>query len=197
MQHRKLNRFKGYDYSEDGYYFFTICVKDRLKWFGTIENGAITLNKNGNIVLQCWNELPSHYNNIKLDAFIIMPNRVHGIIIIENVNVGNGLKPFPTKNHGLSEMIRALKTFSSRKINERNDENKFHWQKSFYDHIISNEYSLLRIREYILNNPKQWEFDIENTVNSKGTVKEYYAKIFNYSTVDNIVGNGLKPFPTI
>lgn len=87
MQHRKLNRFKGYDYSEDGYYFFTICVKDRLKWFGTIENGAITLNKNGNIVLQCWNELPSHYNNIKLDAFIIMPNHVHGIIIIEKIMV--------------------------------------------------------------------------------------------------------------
>jgi REP element-mobilizing transposase RayT len=73
------------------------------------------------------------------------------------------LKPFPTKKYDLSEIIRGFKTFSSRKINEqRNNANKFQWQKSFYDHIIRNEKSLNKIREYIQYNPLQWHLDIEN-----------------------------------
>ncbi|MDD5567618.1 MAG: transposase [Candidatus Omnitrophica bacterium] len=176
MDQRKPNRLKGYDYSQNGYYFVTICTYGRQEWFGKISNGDMELNTNGCIVSACWNDLPNHYRNVELDEFIVMPNHVHGIIGINNV--GNGLKPFPTtdqlipsktKNHGLSEIIRGLKTFSSRRINGTIESgNKFHWQKSFYDHIIRNELSLNRIREYIVNNPRNWNEDEENIFKDKG-----------------------------
>ena len=81
-------------------------------------------------------------------------------MILNNNTVGKGLKPFPT--HGLSEMIRGFKTFSSRKINEEiKNDNKFQWQKSFYDHVIRNEKSLHNLRHYIILNSLKWEWDIE------------------------------------
>ena len=133
----------------------------------------MVLNEYGNIVSAFWDDLPSHYPNIKTDECVVMPNHVHGIIVIDN-NAGNGLKPFPTQ-HGLSEIMRGFKTFSSRKINEIiSSETKFQWQKSFYDHVIRNEKSLNCVREYITINPARWDLDIEN----------------------RNVGNGLKPFPT-
>jgi REP element-mobilizing transposase RayT len=179
IKNRKLNRLTGFDYSNEGYYFVTICVKDKTEWFGEIKDGRMKLNEYGKIVLRCWNDLINHYMNTKLDEFIIMPNHLHGILSI----VGNGLKPFRTlshpfrtlshpfrtllrafrTNHGLSEIMRGLKTFSSRRINETiNDGIKFQWQKSFYDHIIRNEQDLTRVREYIVNNPLKWEEDEEN-----------------------------------
>jgi len=172
MDQRKPNRLKNYDYAQNGYYFVTICTHNRQEWFGKIKNGAMELNRNGEIVLIGWNDLPKHYRNIALDEFIVMPNHVHGIVVIDNV--GNGLKPFPTnetqnpRNRGLPEIIRGLKTFSSRRINETMKiGNKFHWQKSFYDHVIRNEMSLNHIREYIRNNPKQWDNDRENVKNRR------------------------------
>lgn len=155
---------QGYDYSQEGCYFVTICTKNRLDWFGKIENEDMALNKYGRILQKCWLDLPNHYHNIVLDEFVIMPNHVHGIIAI---TVGNGLKPFPTgKNHGLSEIIRGFKTFSSRRINELpENDHKFVWQKSFYDHIIRDEESLHNIRQYIRNNPLKWSLDRNNPQN--------------------------------
>jgi len=161
MKSRKPNRLRGYDYSKNGYYFVTICTQNLVEWFGKVENDQMALNEYGRIVSECWHDLPNHYRNIKLDESVIMPNHVHGIVIIDNV--GNGFKPFPTKYHGLSEIIRGFKTFSSRRINYKITNNRcFHWQKSFYDHVIRNENELAFIREYILNNPKKWDLDTEN-----------------------------------
>ena len=162
MKYRKRNRLTRYDYSQNGYYFVTVCTKDKREWFGRVEDDMMVLNEYGRIVSECWRDIPNHYGNVKLDESVIMPNHVHGIIIIEN-NVGNGFKPFPTKIHGLSEIMRGFKTFSSRKINNKITNNRhFHWQKSFYDHVIRSENELKLIREYILNNPKKWDMDVEN-----------------------------------
>ena len=162
---RKLNRLKSYDYSKEGYYFVTICTKNRQENFGNIEDGEMVLNKFGEITEKCWYDLPNHYLNSRLDEFVIMPNHVHGIVVIVD-RVGNGLKPFPTKqNHGLSEIIRGFKTFSSRRINELQDKFKFQWQKSFYDHVIRNEKSLSEIRKYIQENPMKWHLDKNNPEN--------------------------------
>ncbi len=145
MRNRKLNRLKNYDYSKGGYYFVTICTKDRKDFFGRVKEEKMNLNHYGEIVNQCWFELPKHYLNCSLDSFVTMPNHVHGIIVIDNEKiVGNGLKPFPT--HGLSEIVRGFKTFSSRRINEIKEENHFQWQKSFYDHVIRNKTSLNNLR---------------------------------------------------
>ncbi len=170
MKSRKPNRLKGYDYAQLGYYYVTMCTKDRAERFGDIQNGEMILNKRGKIVFACWNDLTNHYANIQLDAFVIMPNHIHGIIVIHNADdgnglhshgVGNGLKPFPTMNYGLSEIIRGFKTFSSRKINDAMPPGpRFHWQKSFHDHVIRNKTSLNKIRDYIINNPLQWAGDM-------------------------------------
>ncbi|MCK4635355.1 MAG: transposase [Candidatus Moranbacteria bacterium] len=172
---RKRNRLENYDYSQNGYYFVTICTKDKKYFFGEIKDGEMVLNDYGKIAKKCWLDLPNHYVNCQLDEFIFMPNHMHGIVIIDNdivesdnFVVGNGLKPFPTKGkklHGLSEIMRGFKTFSSRRINETNPVNKFQWQKSFYDHVVRNDESLCKIREYIMINPEKWEFDKENLDN--------------------------------
>jgi REP element-mobilizing transposase RayT len=140
------------------------------------------LNSYGKVARNCWYDLPKHYLNCSLDSFVVVPNHVHGLIVIHSEKiVGNGLKPFPT--HSLSEIIRGFKTFSSRRINEemiRN--NKLRWQKSFYDHVIRNDRSLDNLRQYIMNNPLRWELDIENGRNKANwlqekTCKEYYKKV--------------------
>ncbi len=165
MKERKQVRLRDYDYSKNGYYFVTICTRDRKGFFGEIEEGKMILNAYGRIVFECWCDLPKHYVNCSLDSFVIMPNHVHGIVVIDNENVvGNGLKPFPTYGlSGLSEIVRGFKTFSSRRINEGiRNRDRFSWQKSFYDHIVRSERSLSRIREYIQNNPLKWDLDREN-----------------------------------
>jgi hypothetical protein len=128
IRERKRNRLKNYDYSTPGYYFVTICVHTVLKEqnvFGTVNNGKMDLNRCGEILNNIWQDLPCHYHNCSLDEYIIMPDHFHGIVEIipdENIGigfVGNGFKPFPTtmmKRHGLPEIIRGFKTFSSRGI---------------------------------------------------------------------------------
>ncbi|MFH1427014.1 MAG: transposase [Patescibacteria group bacterium] len=90
-RNRKLNRLKGYDYSQNGFYFITICTKNREHFFGKIINYEIHLSDMGNNAEKCWQEIPVHFPDVILDAHIIMPNHIHGIIIIENTNndVGN------------------------------------------------------------------------------------------------------------
>jgi REP element-mobilizing transposase RayT len=157
--HRRSIRLKDYDYSNAGAYFVTICAQNMECFFGEIRNGDMELNPYGSIVKNCWKDLINHYSYVELDALTIMPNHIHGIITI----------PAPTrtqKNHGLSEIVRALKTFSSRKINKlRNRKGVSIWQRNYYEHIIRNEKEMNKIREYIINNPLQWDLDKENPEN--------------------------------
>ncbi|BFN38174.1 transposase [Fidelibacter multiformis] len=162
MRERKKLRKHDYDYSKPGFYFITICVHQRLRYkniFGEIRNKKMYLNSNGEILLHCWNDLPNHYHNIKLNEFVIMPDHFHGIIqIIKKNAAGNGLKPFPAVTfHGLPEIIRGLKTFSSRRINEKNSNLHFRWQKSYYDNIIYNLNMLHIFQNYIIYNPENWK----------------------------------------
>jgi len=176
IHHRRSIRLKDYDYSQSGMYFVTICAQNRQCLFGQITNDKIILNEYGQIVQMVWNELSQHYSNVQLGEFIVMPNHAHGIIIITYDNVvnnvvapvGAGFKPAPTKpdnttmpaKHGLPEIVRALKTFSARKINElRNSQGEKLWQRNYWEHIIRNEKSYQYIANYIVNNPANWEKD--------------------------------------
>lgn len=166
----ETTRLKGWNYASEGYYFITVCTKNREHLFGHIENDSMKLNVFGEIVKHCWYDLPNHYLNVQLDEFCVMPNHIHVIIIINNAGiVETGLKPVstttsqPQKHHGLFEFVRALKTFSARRINEkRNSIGEPIWQSRFHDHIIRNEISLQQIREYIINNPRTWQKDTLN-----------------------------------
>jgi putative transposase len=107
---RRSLRLPGYDYSQAGAYFITVCTHDRIMLFGEVIDCGMRLNESGTIVQQAWDDLPTHYHGIDTDAFIIMPNHVHGIIVLADQS-----EPRPT----LSEIMRGFKTFSARRVNER------------------------------------------------------------------------------
>ena len=155
-------RLKGYDYTQPGAYFVTICTHQRRCLFGDVVGGEMRLNELGDFVWATWHDLPNHVPHVQLDAFVVMPNHVHGIIIIRDV--GAGSEPAPTtKRHGLPEIVRQFKTFSARRINRRRGTpGQPVWQRNYYEHIIRHEESLNRIRDYILTNPLRWNLDREN-----------------------------------
>ncbi len=172
---RKPNRLRDFDYSQSGWYFVTICVQNRECLFGRIENGKMILNQFGEIVEKCWYEIPQHFPDVTLDEFVVMPNHVHGMVVIRNDVmknrhvVGNAYmrslqspsSPDRTKM-ALSKIIHGFKSAVTREINKIQNQFCFQWQKSFHDHIIRNEKSYWAIKEYIRNNPAHWTFDEEN-----------------------------------
>ena len=170
IRHRKSLRLPNYDYSQPGAYFITACSYKRLAIFGRIVKDNVLPSPAGLIVQDAWHDLPNHYLNILLDSFIVMPTHIHGIIIITvsstTNHVGAGLRPAPTfttTRHCLPEIIRALKSFSARRINElRDTPGAPVWQRGYYEHIIRNERQLNRVRNYIETNPLRWEMDAEN-----------------------------------
>lgn len=142
-------RLQEWDYQNTAYYSITICTKDRKKIFGQIKNGSMVLNEYGRILEACWQDLPNHYDNLVLDEHVIMPEHFHGIIMVLH-------DPDPEiKQHGLPEFVRALKTFSSRKINEKRGTSGHQvWQQRYYDRIIRTRDELIRWRIYIRDNPE-------------------------------------------
>ncbi len=162
-------RLKGYDYSQSGAYFVTTVTHQRECLFGEIENGIMRLNNAGKIVQTVWLGLPNHYSHVELGAFIIMPNHAHGIIIIHDI-VKAGLRPAlttkPKRQHGLSEIMRAFKSFSSRRIHETDQFSPEKiWQRGFHDRIIRNEDEWSRIHLYIESNSINWQEDHDNPIN--------------------------------
>ena len=171
--HRRSIRLKGYDYSNNGYYFITICSKNRECIFGNLIVGAllacaqdrIELSIAGKIVDKHWNNIPNEYENIYLDEYIIMPNHIHGIVIIDKDN-GAQASSAPT----ISQIMRSFKSKSGIeylkhiKDNDLNLSGKL-WQRNYYEHIIRDENELEQIRTYIVNNPIKWNEDNDNPEN--------------------------------
>ncbi len=171
LRNRKPNRLKNYNYSKPGYYFVTICTKNKIQYFGKIKNNKMILSEIGKIAHDCWFEIPKHFNNIELDEFIVMPNHIHGIVIINENNAGSFLPDNElcflndrTKML-LPKIIQQYKSSVTRIINKNKSLPYFQWQKFYYDSIVRNEKQLLRIQEYVINNALKWELDIENPIN--------------------------------
>ena len=166
-------RLRGYDYSLPGSYFVTICTHGRECLLGDVVDDKMRLNEAGNIVANCWKDLPDHYPHTELDEFVVMPNHIHGIIVIvDNGKVQGfnpqraGYKPAPTSEHTLSEVVRGFKTFSARRINQLLDRTGSPvWQRNYYEHVIRDENTLAAVREYIVNNPAKWAKDTDNPRN--------------------------------
>jgi putative transposase len=170
---RKTIRLKEFDYSQPGAYFVTIVTHERLCLFGAIQDHEMHLNQCGQIVRSAWLDLPKHYKQVESGAFCIMPNHVHGIIILNNEIVEAGqfgwqknlaypMRPIP-ETVPLFEVMRAYKSFSAKNINvKRKMVGKPVWQRSYYEHIIRNDSDYKRIQYYIENNPVNWNSDDEN-----------------------------------
>lgn len=164
---RKKLRLKDYDYSSDWYYFITICTKNREEFFGEIVNWEMCFNIYWNIAEECWNNITNHYENIKLDEFVIMPNHIHGIIIVGNDYYRYGITKGNENIHSLrksniSNIIKGFKIWVTKKIRDECKDFNFGWQKSFFDVIIKNQDQLGKTRQYILENPLKWSEDKNN-----------------------------------
>jgi putative transposase len=154
FNHRQSIRLNGYDYSTSGAYFITICTYEREHLFGDIANEAIELNTFGDIARSHWQQLSQYHPNIIVDESIVMPNHLHGIIILE---LSTDYKK------SISEIIRGFKTFSAKAINkERGLRCVPVWQRNYYDRIIRNELELEHVRQYIINNSQNWDADKNN-----------------------------------
>ncbi|WP_430932173.1 transposase [Saccharicrinis sp. 156] len=178
-------RMQNWDYGWNASYFVTICTQNREHYFGEIENNEMILSEIGKMADKYWYEIPEQFPFVKLDEFVVMPNHIHGIVVIDKqddkrdggdccehgrdainrvstgtktINIGgfSGIKnPMITEN--LSKIIRWYKgrvTFESRKIHA-----DFAWQSRFHDHIVRDDISYQRIKNYIINNPKKWDED--------------------------------------
>jgi putative transposase len=172
--HRRSIRLPGYDYSQPGYYFITLCVENRENLFGQVKDEQITLNETGKLIDHCWRMLPSHFSHIRLDVFQTMPNHLHGIVnivgakhsfyVIQNIKepAGNAspLRPNGTNPGSLGAIIQNFKSVTTRKINQiRKSSGIRLWQRNYYEHIIRNQDDYYRIRQYILENPSKWDRD--------------------------------------
>lgn len=155
-KHRRRSiRLQGYDYSQAGAYYVTVVAWGREHLFGEVLNAEMKLNRFGKIVQDAWCDLPKHYPHVELDAFCIMPNHVHAIIVLTDRIV--------IKRHPLSEVVRAFKSFSARRINSlRKTRGVPVWQRNYYEHIIRDEKDLKAKRDYIMSNPLNWKYDDEN-----------------------------------
>jgi putative transposase len=159
---RKSLRLSGYDYRQQGVYFVTLCTQEKLCLFGQIIDSTMRLNQYGKITELVWREIPLHYPDINNNIFIVMPNHIHGIITNQEFKRA-GSKPAPTTGYSLSEIVRAFKTYSSRRINQLRHTPGVHiWQRGYYEHVIQSEKEYHQIGEYILFNQAKWESDSVN-----------------------------------
>jgi putative transposase len=161
------SRLKGYDYNLPGEYFVTIDTKSMVRWFGEVEKGGMIRNEIGEIAHDMWLKIANHHKNVVLDEFIVMPNHIHGILVlsadlckdvacdVSTRNKNNFMSTISPKSGSLSTIVGSYKSAITKWCHE-NGYVDFQWHSRFHDHIIRNERELNSIREYIRNNPVNW-----------------------------------------
>ncbi|WP_111611071.1 transposase [Algoriphagus yeomjeoni] len=186
LPQRKSIRLKGYDYSQAGLYFITICCQHRACLFGDVVDGKMILNAAGTMINTEWLKLPERFKNIELHEYVIMPNHFHGILEIVAATVGAtlvvALNETVAQNYGITQnqigqpqgiaptktigdMMDAFKSITTveyirgvKTLNWQPFVGKL-WQRNYWEHIIRNEQSYQRISKYIINNPSKWSDD--------------------------------------
>ncbi|MBT9313987.1 transposase [Leptothoe spongobia TAU-MAC 1115] len=188
------NRFKGTsmrlpqrDYRRAGGYFLTFCTKDRECFFGDVVNGVMALSTIGHIAKRYWQEIPDHCENVRIDEYVVMPNHLHGILVIERrldtpfveafppfveafhgtplqkgASLSQAMSAISPKRGSLSVIVRSYKSSVTRWCRQ-NGYSRFAWQPRFYEHVIRADGSIDYIRRYIVNNPRNWERDRNHT----------------------------------
>lgn len=181
-------RLQNWDYGSNGAYFITICTANRLNYFGDVvqiseSGGIMQLTETGKLAQKFWMEIPDHFNFVKLGNFVIMPNHVHGILIIDKPDTTKSFEPMvetlqcnvstigstpdtqkneqmakiSPKPGSISTIIRSYKSVVSKFAGPIDPD--FAWQSRFHDHIIRDSMEYERIQNYITNNPKNWNED--------------------------------------
>jgi putative transposase len=171
-------RLPNWDYASAGMYFITICTKDKIHFFGECVNGKMQISTIGLIVQGCWYDIPNHTSaNIILDEFVVMPNHIHGILILgeslDAINDNNGTlktlratslpntfyQKISPKSGSISRILGSFKSACSKHINLTFPDMDFDWQERFWDNIIRDDERYETVSNYIMNNPKNWNED--------------------------------------
>ncbi len=184
--HRRSSRLPQYDYSQNGAYFITICTFNHEPIFGHYAGARravplLVLNESGTFAQEQWLKTAVLRQNVTLDKFVVMPNHIHGIIILDSLHWGTARRAPTEIVHGyerraltpegfgkpladsIPTIVRAYKSAVTRCINEsRKTPGAPVWQRNYYEHVVRDEDDLNRIREYIEYNPVRWEEDEEN-----------------------------------
>lgn len=147
---RKSPRKYGYDYTQPGGYFVTICTHHRDHLFGEIIDRQMHRNAWGNVAAACWQAIPEHFPHSAIDSFVIMPNHIHGILFVDEGNT-----------YTLGQIINVFKGAVTREINRTRPEHERDpiWQRNFHDTIIKDDAMLVQLREYMRQNPARWQED--------------------------------------
>jgi len=183
---RRSIRLKEYDYSQPGAYFITICTQDKVCLFGAKHENKILLSESGKIAEKCWQQIAEHFPNVLLDAFVVMPNHVHGILLITvpdrfvgathaspssqptgKADRATHESPLPRgpSAKSIGAIVGTYKATVSKQVHERNSRKDRLWQRSYYERVIRNDNELEKTREYIINNPLGWMTDREHPDN--------------------------------
>jgi putative transposase len=159
---RRSIRLRDFDYSQIGAYFVTICTYKKANWFGEIEDGEVRLNKFGLIINAEWLKTTEIRTGINIDSFIVMPNHLHGIIVIaEQSGATRRVAPTSLRSGSLGSIIGQFKSKATKTI-RRNGLGDFRWQRNYYEHIIRNDSDMNGVRQYIASNASNWDTDEEN-----------------------------------
>ena len=181
IHHRRSIRLKGFDYTQPGAYFVTLVTKNRETLFGEIAEGDVRLNTYGQVIHTFWQRLPTTFPSIALDVWIVMPNHLHGILWIlrQDGETGetwqkfadldariipdqNSDHPKGTQPGSLGAIVGNFKLTTARRINRiRKSPGESVWQRDYYDDIIRNQHHLDAVRNYIRQNPANWQHDTE------------------------------------
>ncbi len=159
-------RWAAWDYSSNAAYFITICTAHRAHDFGAIANGMMTFTALGRAAANCWHEIPAHFPFVVLDAFVVMPNHVHGIVVInkthphpvETQNFASlPMNRFGPQSQNLASIVRGYKIGVTKFARQNNI--PFEWQARYHDHVIRDAGEHERIAQYIQANPQNWAED--------------------------------------
>jgi putative transposase len=169
---RRSVRLRGFDYSRIGMYFLTICAFHRRSIFGELRGNIAVISPLGEIVKACWIEIPQHFPNVKVEAYVVMPNHVHGILTIHSKpldanpqdKTAAAVESFgkPTPN-SIPTIVRSFKSAASKRARQSGlSGGESIWQRGYYEHVLRNTREYVEATNYILLNPARWTFDEDN-----------------------------------
>jgi putative transposase len=165
---RRSIRLNNYDYRESGAYFVTVCTWQRIPVLSRVSADGVRLSPAGRIVHRVWEELPDHFPHVSLDAFVVMPDHVHGIVLFGpaladridaewQAGAGMGRSRPVVRAGSLGAVMRSFKSAATRAINEaRRQPGQPLWQRGYWDRVLRNDVELARARDYVADNPRRW-----------------------------------------
>ena len=156
MRRRDSLRLQGFDYSQEGYYFITICVNRGLFIFGKVRKGEMIMNQFGQVAKEQWEDMEKKYSFLELEEMIVMPDHLHLLLgIFHPRSLKRSLEPKKDQRKNLSTLISEFKAGVSKQIREMGY-GAFQWQRSYYDRVVRNDKEFWAIKRYIKENPARW-----------------------------------------